>query len=99
MKSICVANADSVNPFTPALFPLLEREFLAFLPGAMTRPKDEFLIPTVVGELLRKGDIEVEVLRSREHWLGVTYPEDKPIVVAGVREMIDRGLYPPALWA
>ena len=29
---------------------------------------------------------------------GVTYAQDKPLVVAAIGEMTDRGLYPEGLW-
>jgi NDP-sugar pyrophosphorylase family protein len=85
--------------FTPALFPQLERGFAAFLQASIAQPKAEYLIPTVVGDLIRAGEASVEVLTSNEKWYGVTYPQDKPAVVAGVRALIERGEYPAKLWA
>jgi UTP-glucose-1-phosphate uridylyltransferase len=85
--------------FTPALFDRLEEAFLRFLPGAIGQPKAEFLVPTVVGELVTRGDATVEVLASDETWLGVTYSEDKPGVVAGVQARIQAGDYPERLWS
>lgn len=84
--------------FTPTLFGRLEEGFRRFLRDAADRPKSEYLIPTVVGEMVRDGTATVEVLPSPETWLGVTYPEDKPSVVAGIRERIEAGEYPVRLW-
>jgi len=84
--------------FTPALFEQLDRRFRDFLPGALDRPKAEFLIPTVVGELIAAGAARMKVLSSNEQWYGVTYTEDKPAVVAGIRGLIARGEYPERLW-
>jgi len=84
--------------FTPALFDYLERDFPAFLKKGIENPKAEFLLPTLVDQLIREGCVRCHVLTSNDKWLGVTYPEDKPIVMAGVRERIRAGEYPEKLW-
>ncbi len=84
--------------FTPTLFGHLERGLRAFLERAGGERKAEYLIPTAIGDLLAEDAAEVEVLASNEKWLGVTYPQDKPAVVAGVRRLIDAGVYPESLW-
>jgi hypothetical protein len=38
------------------------------------------------------------VLETSEKWFGVTYKEDKPIVAAGIQQLIARGDYPAQLW-
>ena len=40
----------------------------------------------------------MKVLRSPDKWYGVTYREDKPVVVAAVKAMTEAGLYPDDLW-
>ena len=40
----------------------------------------------------------VSVLKSADKWYGVTYKEDKPVVVAAIQRMKDEGLYPQHLW-
>lgn len=84
--------------FTPGIFTNLEQMFPPFLDAARGNLKAEFLIPTTVDDLIQRGRAEVEVPQSPEHWLGVTYPEDKPLVAAGIRELIDAGRYPEELW-
>ena len=84
--------------FTPTIFEHLDREFRAFLPSAMDSASVEFQLPTVVDSLIRQGRAEVEVLYSHERWLGVTYPEDKGHVVAGIRELVRAGIYSQKLW-
>jgi UTP-glucose-1-phosphate uridylyltransferase len=84
--------------FTPALFAQAEETFRAFIAQEGTQPKAECLLPTTVDKLVGRGAATVKVLTSREAWLGVTYPEDKPAVAAGVKKLIDAGLYPAPLW-
>lgn len=84
--------------FTPTFFDHLEREFRGFLPAGLKNPKAEFQLPTVVDTVIHQKRATVEVVMSPERWLGVTYPEDKPLVAAGIRALIDRGVYPADLW-
>ena len=48
------------------------------------------LVPNLVGRLLSEGICSVEVMQSEDVWHGMTYKEDKPEVVAAIRELIDR---------
>lgn len=84
--------------FIPTLFDPLDREFRAFLPSAMDDTSVEFQLPTVVDSLIHQGRAEVEVLHSHERWLGVTYPDDKARVTAGIRDLVKAGVYPQKLW-
>ena len=60
--------------------------------------KCEYFLPFVVDELLVEKKATVRVLTSMDKWYGVTYKEDKPVVVAAVQKMKDSGLYPQKLW-
>ena len=84
--------------FTPSLFGHLEQAFREFLAREGAAPGAEFLIPTVVGDLIARHRATVDILPTPESWLGVTYPEDKPAVVAGIRKRIAEGTYPERLW-
>ena len=53
----------------------------------------------LVGQLLQEKKISVKVLRSEDEWFGVTYKEDKEAVVNSVKELIEKGLYPPILYS
>jgi NDP-sugar pyrophosphorylase family protein len=86
--------------FTPALFGELERRFPEFLRArAADITKAEFLIPEVVGDLIREGRSRVKILPTRERWFGVTYPEDRPAFRQAILEHIEAGAYPRDLWA
>jgi len=86
--------------FTPALFGELERRFPEFLrANAGNIIKAEFLIPEVVGALLREKKARVRILPTRERWFGVTYPEDRPAFRRAILELVEAGAYPRDLWA
>jgi len=86
--------------FTPALFGELERRFPEFLRKNAGRIlKAEFLIPEVVGEFLREGRARVKILPTKEHWFGVTYPQDRSLFRSAIFELVDAGVYPRDLWA
>lgn len=84
--------------FTPALFPHLERAFVEFLAQRGQDLKSELAIPTIVDRMIATGAATVRVVPTPARWLGMTYPEDKPIVRAGIQKLIERGEYPPSLW-
>jgi hypothetical protein len=86
--------------FTPGLFNELERRFPEFLrASAANITKAEFLIPEVVGDLLREKRARVKILPTRERWFGVTYPEDRPAFRQAILELVEAGAYPRELWA
>ena len=51
-----------------------------------------------VEELLKENKATVEVLNTPDKWYGVTYREDKPMVMEAVRRMKAAGAYPEKLW-
>ena len=60
--------------------------------------KYEALLPNHVGEMIRNGECKVKVLTSNDSWFGVTYKEDKPVVVAKIQALKDNGTYPDILF-
>jgi hypothetical protein len=75
----------------------LEDHFLRFIAAHGNEEKSECYIPTVVDELIRTRHADCAVLPTSSSWFGVTYPGDKPHVVANIRALIDAGEYPEAL--
>lgn len=86
--------------FTRSFLDEAQTRFPAFLDKTLAENplKGEFFLPTVVTQLLNEGKAKVKVLRSADKWYGVTYREDKPVVVAAIADMTARGLYPDELW-
>ncbi len=84
--------------FTPELFAALEARFPVWLKAHAQDPKAEWYIPFVVDEMVGEGAAEVSVLPTDSAWFGVTYREDKPVVMAAVQALVARGEYPQKLW-
>lgn len=86
--------------FTQSILRELQERFPAFLEeGLKSNPmKCEYFLPNVVGDLLKEDKATVAVLKSMDRWYGVTYKEDKPVVVAAIQRLKDKGLYPEKLW-
>ncbi len=84
--------------FSPSFFQTLEEKFVAFLSVKGQEMKSEWYIPEIVDDMINKAQTRIKVLSSDGKWFGVTYPEDKPTVVAALQAMHDAGQYPPALW-
>lgn len=85
--------------FTPSFFGYLRAGFVDFINRNVHDIKSEFYIPSVVNDLIITGRATVKVLLSDDQWFGMTYREDRQQVVAGIRELIDAGVYPENLWA
>ena len=60
--------------------------------------KGEYFLPSVVSRLIGEGKARVKVLTSPDKWYGVTYQQDKPVVVAALAAKTAEGLYPDGLW-
>ena len=82
--------------FTPGYVAEAKAGFVAFLKENLpVNPlKCEYYLPSVVTAALQRGDADVHVLTSPDKWHGITYREDKPELVAALRQMSEDGLYP-----
>jgi hypothetical protein len=79
--------------FSPSVFCGLEKLFVSFLTLRRTEEKSEFYIPDAVTGLIHAGEATVRVLPVESRWFGVTYREDRDVVVAALAGMA--GEYPP----
>ncbi|WP_319227296.1 sugar phosphate nucleotidyltransferase [Draconibacterium orientale] len=82
----------------PSVFKTLETKFVQFLETEIDKPKSEMYIPSVVFEMIEDNEVEVKVLEANSPWFGVTYKEDKPIVVNKIKALIKEDVYPEKLW-
>ncbi len=60
--------------------------------------KGEYLLPTTVCDMIDESIASVKILPSLDKWFGVTYKEDKPVVVSAMKEKVANGIYPEKLW-
>lgn len=101
-ESIEIAEGTPVSMnfwgFHPAVFTQIEKMWDEFLPANKENIKSEFFIPLVANNLIESGKGVVEVLEGGKTWFGVTYTEDKPIVIDSLKKMHDSGEYPANLW-
>lgn len=84
--------------FKPSVFATLEKKFTDFLATEIDKPKSEMYIPSVVFEMIEDQLATVKVLEANSPWFGVTYKEDKPIVVEKINQLIKQGVYPEKLF-
>ena len=80
--------------FTPEFIELLEEGFEKFFENIEGEElTKEYLLPIYIGELLKEKKISVKVLETNDKWFGITYKEDKDLVVNSFKELIKRGVY------
>ena len=86
--------------FSESILGELQSRFAAFLEENLKKNplKCEYFLPFVVDELLKEGRATVAVEKSQDKWFGVTYKEDKPMVMAAIQNLKDQGVYPAHLW-
>jgi len=83
--------------FHPSIFTHLERLFTEFLEKNSQDVRSEFYIPFAVDNLIKSQTIQVKVLKTDSQWYGVTYKEDRKIVMERIQQMIKAGIYPTRL--
>ena len=80
--------------FAPEMMARFREKFGDFLrkadPGDL---RAEYLLPVMVDQLVRGGELSVEVLETPDVWFGVTYREDRPLVQRALKELHERGVY------
>lgn len=84
--------------FTPIVFDKFENDFIDFMKERGRELKSEFYLPIVLNNLVQKRESIVKVLKTDSVWFGVTYKEDKKIVVEKINELVELGEYPTQLW-
>lgn len=101
-----VATLDADSPVSmnffvlhPSIFRNLEDKFEEFLKENASQLKAEFFLPKVVNDMIKEDQLEVIVKKSDDNWFGMTYPEDREVVVNSIQNLIDDQKYPNSLWA
>ena len=84
--------------FTPDVFNEIEKQFKEFLESNQgNNPTKEFYIPAVADKLIKSG--KAKFAKTNDVWYGITYKEDKEIIVNELKRMIDENIYPENLWS
>lgn len=84
--------------FTPDYFSHSKEYFKTFITENASNLRAEFYIPTMVNKLVNDGTSKLRVLSTDSQWFGVTYKDDRPLVVAKIKDLIAKGVYPENLW-
>lgn len=85
---------------TPEFIEVLAEGFPKFLANVQEGDlKAEYLLPTIIDQLIQEKRAKVAVLRSDDSWFGVTYKEDKPYVMAAFEKLIAEGVYKEKLFS
>ncbi len=79
--------------FTPDYFGESEKLFVSFLKEHGNEMKSEYYIPFAVNTFINNGYATMRVLKTTAQWFGVTYKEDRPSVVARLKQLHDQGIY------
>lgn len=90
------ANLVSMNMWglTPDFMNILEEGFVSFLKNAGEKiVSAEYLVPILVDQKIKSGEIKVDVLDSQDQWFGVTYQEDKDAVIQSFKKLTEEGFY------
>jgi len=85
--------------FNTSIFKYIEDHFVEFLEANKDNILTcEYLIPDTIFDAMKNGFAKVQVLSTTAKWQGITYREDKQLVVDEIRSLIDAGVYPEKLW-
>lgn len=83
--------------FTPAIFQELSKIWEVFYSQHKNELKAEFYIPSAVTALMQRKGASVKVLEEGSGWMGVTYNQERDIVSARLKQLVDSGEYPKKL--
>ena len=84
--------------FTPKAFEDFQEYWETFIKDNIKEEKKECLLPNGASEIVTSGKGSIKVFTSEDRWFGMTYPEDKPLVMSEIRAKLDSGYYPEKLW-
>ncbi len=84
--------------FYPSIFEKCKNSFNSFLIEKRNDLQSEFYIPTALNEIIKNRENKIKVLETSSTWFGLTYKEDKKIVIKKILELIENQKYPRKLW-
>ena len=84
--------------FYPTVYNYLEKDFYEFLKNSKDLGKDEYLLPSVICNHMKKGDVSCELVENNSTWMGITYREDLDKLKQHIKDEINKGTYPLSLY-
>ncbi|MFC1729453.1 nucleotidyltransferase [candidate division KSB1 bacterium] len=86
--------------FNPAILPGIESGFAEFLSDIeeQRNAEREFFMSDFAGILIKQGDIRLKMLSTEAQWFGMTYTDDRAVVIEHIRKLVSSGVYPGNLW-
>ena len=85
--------------FNTSIFDYISDNFPKFLEENRDNIlKCEYLIPDTVFDAMKNGFCSVKLLGTSAKWQGITYREDKQLVVDEINSLVRDGVYPSNLW-
>ena len=60
--------------------------------------KCEYVISEAVYDLIKENKLNVKVLDTSAKWYGVTYHEDRDMIIKEINKMVENKEYPINLW-
>jgi hypothetical protein len=73
--------------FSPRMFDDLEEGWRRFHAARGHEEKSEYLLPSVVHDLMEAGTLTVGVVPTDEPWVGVTNPDDLEVAQRRIAEL------------
>jgi UTP-glucose-1-phosphate uridylyltransferase len=82
---------------SPAVFPILEKQFAGFLCEHGADPDAEFLISSALNQQVTASIARLKVIAAAENWFGMTFQADRPNVIRKIASLVEHGVYPESL--
>jgi DNA-binding transcriptional MerR regulator len=73
-------------------------DFEKFLEEHGTEKGSEFLLPSVINDMIHRGEADCVLRETTDKWFGMTSVKDKVAAKAAVAKNIADGVYPEKLW-
>ncbi|TRX32026.1 nucleotidyltransferase [Flavobacterium sp. ZT3R18] len=84
--------------FTTQIFDFIDTDIHKFIAKWLDDNSIEYQLPNVVGEMIKNNIVTVEVLKTNEEWIGITYKTDKELAEVRLQKLHDQGIYKNEVW-
>jgi hypothetical protein len=84
--------------FTTQIFDFIDTDIRDFITKWIEDNSIEYQLPNVVGKMIKNNVVAVEVLKTNEEWIGITYQTDKELAEVRLQKLHDQGIYKKEVW-